>query len=221
MTDVTFTIRYAHPELIKRIQDSSDPDAARAKIPREELRTAYDLYALGRTFLELLVALLEDATARADYHEDEPALGLSDYETMSLSIVAKRLLDGRIDKVEENELLSDSIPGLPNQVMKELRYETAYDALQDIEKLLRLYDLEGEIPELRPELPYYVQIPHCHVPMTSRVRAIVNHPAFARLARVTQLGFVSLVYPGATHARFEHVLGAFSHCCRYIRALWL
>lgn len=220
MTDVTFTIQYAHPELVKRIRDSSDPDAARAQIPRKDLRAAYDLYALGRTFLELLASLCKDGAAGAAFHEDESELGPSEYETIYLSIVAKRLLDGRVDKLEEDELLSDFIPGLPNQIMEELRYETAYDALRDIEKLLRLYDLEGEIPELRPELPDYVQIPHCHVPMTSRVRAIVNHPTFARLARVTQLGFVSLVYPGATHTRFEHVLGAFSHCCRYIRALW-
>src|SRR5207247_2126446 len=45
-------------------------------------------------------------------------------------------------------------------------------------------------------------------------------PTFTRLAQVTQLGFVSLVYPGASHTRYEHVLGTFAHCCEYVRALW-
>ena len=36
---------------------------------------------------------------------------------------------------------------------------------------------------------------------------VVNHPSFQRLAKVNQLGQTYLVYRGATHKRFEHVLG--------------
>jgi HD superfamily phosphohydrolase len=47
---------------------------------------------------------------------------------------------------------------------------------------------------------------------------LVATPAFQRLRYVRQLGLAHLVYPGATHTRFEHALGAY-HLAR--RALGL
>ncbi|MEN8119775.1 MAG: HD domain-containing protein [Bacteroidota bacterium] len=37
---------------------------------------------------------------------------------------------------------------------------------------------------------------------------IIQHPFFQRQRRIKQLGLTSYVYPGATHSRFQHVLGA-------------
>lgn len=51
--------------------------------------------------------------------------------------------------------------------------------------------------------------PETDVPLTPRVARLVDAPAFRRLSGISQLGLVALVYPGATHTRFEHSLGVY------------
>ena len=46
-----------------------------------------------------------------------------------------------------------------------------------------------------------------HIPFNI-IYQIINHPYFQRLRRISQLGLSSLVYPGANHSRFHHVIGA-------------
>lgn len=47
------------------------------------------------------------------------------------------------------------------------------------------------------------------IPLTAAELALIETPAFLRLDRIQQLGFVSKVWPGAKHTRFEHSLGVF------------
>lgn len=54
------------------------------------------------------------------------------------------------------------------------------------------------------------------VPITPRVRRLIDTAAFRRLASISQLGMVSLVYPGATHSRFEHSLGVYHNALRLL-----
>lgn len=51
--------------------------------------------------------------------------------------------------------------------------------------------------------------PELDVPVTPRVKAILDCRAMRRLSKISQLGLVSLVYPGANHSRFEHSLGVY------------
>ena len=61
--------------------------------------------------------------------------------------------------------------------------------------------------------------PEVDVPLTPRVRRLIDTPAFRRLARISQLGLVALVYPAAIHTRFEHSLGVYRLALLYLQQL--
>jgi HD superfamily phosphohydrolase len=81
--------------------------------------------------------------------------------------------------------------------------------LRDIPELASL-DAPASIVRIPSELD---------VPLTDRVRALIDTPEFRRLASVSQLGLVSLVYPGASHSRFEHSLGVYRLALLFLRQL--
>ena len=49
---------------------------------------------------------------------------------------------------------------------------------------------------------------HGAIPVSGRERAMLDHPLFQRLRHVRQLGFSDLSFPGATHTRYLHSVGA-------------
>lgn len=61
--------------------------------------------------------------------------------------------------------------------------------------------------------------PELDVPLTPRVRRLIDTAAFRRLAHISQLGLVSLVYPAAIHTRFEHALGVYRLALVYLKQL--
>ena len=48
---------------------------------------------------------------------------------------------------------------------------------------------------------------HGNLPLTEFEVEVLDYPQLQRLRRVKQLGFISLIYPGANHSRFEHSIG--------------
>ena len=69
-----------------------------------------------------------------------------------------------------------------------------------------------DLPEVRALLgsDSLIRIPdQIDVPVTDRVRRLIDCSVFQRLAGISQLGVVRFVYPGATHNRFEHSLGVY------------
>jgi HD superfamily phosphohydrolase len=79
-----------------------------------------------------------------------------------------------------------------------------------------------EIPELvalrHPDSVVRIA-PGVDVPVTPRVRSVIDTATFRRLQSISQLGLVSLVYPGATHTRFEHSLGVYRMALLYLQRL--
>ncbi|MGP8283425.1 MAG: HD domain-containing protein [Desulfomonilaceae bacterium] len=56
--------------------------------------------------------------------------------------------------------------------------------------------------------PFYIRDPiHGFIEFNEWERDIINHPVFQRLRRIRQLAWTDMVYPGASHTRFEHSIG--------------
>src|SRR6187402_1426245 len=86
------------------------------------------------------------------------------------------------------------------------------EAMPDLASLPELVALD-----LRRHL---VRIPYeCDVPLTDRVRQLLDAADMRRLARISQLGLVALVYPGACHSRLEHSLGVYRNALLYLKQL--
>ena len=60
---------------------------------------------------------------------------------------------------------------------------------------------------------------HDRIPLSSDDVALIETAEFLRLDRIQQLGFVSKVWPGAKHTRFEHSLGVYHLMRQAIAAL--
>jgi len=82
-------------------------------------------------------------------------------------------------------------------------------ALRDIPEIAALRSSHGVI-RIPPELD---------VPITPRVRQLLDTPEFHRLADIRQLGLVRLVYPAANHTRLEHSLGVYRNALLFVDRL--
>ncbi|MCA1825723.1 MAG: HD domain-containing protein [Myxococcales bacterium] len=60
---------------------------------------------------------------------------------------------------------------------------------------------------------------HGAIEITADERALVDSPQYQRLRNVKQLGFADLAFPGATHTRYAHGLGAMNVATRVFDAL--
>ncbi|KAI8790200.1 deoxynucleoside triphosphate triphosphohydrolase SAMHD1 [Biomphalaria glabrata] len=60
---------------------------------------------------------------------------------------------------------------------------------------------------------------HGHIELNETCQLIVDTKEFQRLRDIKQLGFVDFVFPGATHTRFEHALGAYHLAGEFVRRL--
>lgn len=215
-TQFVITKPYAHPELLKLAYTStpSVPERMRGSIPRSKLKPEFDLYALGKNILRILY--------------DEMGEGIDSsyippYDKDYLALMGCRMLDG-FNKTPNERCLGD----LPNEVYDEIKYssdEIKYSSIEqvslDIKKITGEYTIHQSIKELDHHYPDTIQISSPGATsFTDRTARILSSPLFRRLASVSQLGFISQIYPSASHSRLEHVLGTFANVAKYCDALW-
>lgn len=77
-----------------------------------------------------------------------------------------------------------------------------------------------DIPEIRglDGRSDLIRIPNqIDVPVSGRIKSLIDAPEFQRLKKISQLGMVSFVYPAATHSRFEHSLGVYRNSLLFLR----
>src|SRR3984893_7995746 len=60
---------------------------------------------------------------------------------------------------------------------------------------------------------------HGAIELTPDERALVDSPQYQRLRNVKQLGFADLAFPGATHTRYAHGLGAMAMATKVFDAV--
>jgi len=213
-TDVFFTERYAHPELIKRKKDKASSNRVRGGLKRSELRYAFDYYALGISMLEIL-----NEIAKFRPHV-VPQLHLY----RSLHFLATRLLDNQnFSREAENpyQYASQVFPSLQDADYANLSYDSLKDTYRDLEKERGRWSLENQVPELATYSKDIVRVvPGYNTVLTPRLRGVMEHPLVARLKYVTQLGLVSLVYPTADHSRYDHALGSYTYTTYYVKSLF-
>jgi serine/threonine protein kinase len=211
--EVFYTERYAHPELKKSKKEKASSNRVRGSKKRNELTFAFDYYAFGISMLEILN---EVSTIKPHAIPQLPLY-------RSLHFLATRLLDGlNSSRPSENNysLASQVFPSLNESDYINLKYSNLKDVIRDLEKERGCWNLEDRIPELATYSKDIVRIvPGFNTVLTSRLRSVIEHPIFARLKYITQLGLISLIYPTADHSRYDHALGSYTYTTNYVKSL--
>lgn len=207
---VTLTRYYAHPDLRALLSEAATLDRQALILPRNKLSFVHDLYSLGRSILELLSLLDTRHPGSLPY---DPVFSW-------LHLAACRMLDGHNLPSSDPEVLSEIWPGLGREELALLRYRSMEAVSSDFAKLVGRHSPGESIPELAGTGGRRIMVsPGQPAPLTDRVRAIIEHPVFSRLASVPQIELLSSIFPTATHTRYEHSLGAFRNAVRYLASL--
>lgn len=67
---------------------------------------------------------------------------------------------------------------------------------------LSFYLMTNKFKIINDPVHGFIKIPH------AVLFDVIEHPYFQRLRRISQTGLLNLIFPGATHTRFHHALGA-------------
>lgn len=223
---VHFTWTYAHPDLQDIVHDPGSVSGgglkSSASIEASDRLSRYDLFALGKTIQELLAILQAEFGERCN----------ASYGFRFLHIVACLLLDGKnvpapadksgakITVKDGRRFVYDTALDYRTNVFEVSKITSTGELLARLARFRNTFSASELAPELSAWQPDLINaVAHSPAPFTERVAAIFNHPCMRRLKDQPQLGWMREVYPGATHDRWSHSLGAFSATVGYYNAL--
>jgi HD superfamily phosphohydrolase len=210
-TTVGFTFRYAHPDVLSYNYTMVSPN--RAIIPKlkySQFRKIWDIYALGQSTLEVL-SLVD---------QKYPDAALHNPQFKYLHLMACRMLDGK-NTGSSRFAISEFGSSLNSKAFDDIRYLECGEIRRDLEKELGITLIDHEVPELDSHSRKTIHGAEWRATtLTRRLGILLEHPLMRRLSRISQLGVARLVYPTASHSRFDHVLGTYTNACSYIDALY-
>jgi HD superfamily phosphohydrolase len=207
---VFFTKEYAHPFLQKLSLDKTSTQRVKAGIKKKFLHPRFDLYALGKSILELLnlISAVEESQI--------PNLRPFRY----LHLLATRLLDGA-NETESTGVAIEIFGDLRKSDYRSIKYLSLRTVLQDLDKETGNWNPQIEIPELGSYSQAMLRVGNnLNIALTDRLLDIIRHPLFARLKLTTELGLISFIYPTADHTRFDHILGTYANTVSYVNSLY-
>jgi hypothetical protein len=103
-----------------------------------------------------------------------------------------------------------------------LYFDSARAVMEEISRIQPPFGAGQEIPELLVSLDEIVRLPVTgNSVFTRRVAAIVDSKIIEPTSLHYQLAQVRQVFPGATHTRFEHLLGTLTTAAYFVRSLYL
>lgn len=222
---IGFTFFYAHPDLKHEYFHMSDKDRVRKEITPKNFKHTWDIYAFGKSLLEVLNLVDQKFPDVVSY----------DYIFTYLHLAACRMLDGRnlsqtdterirtaqIQKGDDITVYKETWLDLDSGDLEQIKYKNFEEITEDFGKILKSEHFLESVPELNAFFPKRVQSSHgIPAPFTQRVRYVIEHPVFSRLTSVLQLGLTNYIYPTATHNRLQHSIGSFRNCCLYVESLY-
>jgi HD superfamily phosphohydrolase len=105
---------------------------------------------------------------------------------------------------------------------KGLYYRSAAEILGELARILPPFGAAEGIPELLVSLDEIVRLPVTgNSVFTKRVAAVIDSRIVQPSKLHYQLAQVRQVFPGATHTRFEHLLGTITTAAYFVRSLYL
>lgn len=117
------------------------------------------------------------------------------------------------DKFRDQKITGVGLRYLNESALEQIGIKHLGDRLQILHSLRKLWQIVAE-----PNKVFNDPI-HGHVAMHPLLVKIIDTPQFQRLRNLKQLGGTYLVFPGASHNRFEHSIGVGYLAGRLVQAL--
>ena len=101
-------------------------------------------------------------------------------------------------------------------------YRSALEVIDELRRVSSPFGAGGRVPELLVSLDDIVRLPVTgNSVFTKRIQAVVESDLVKPTGGHNQLAQVRRVFPGATHSRYEHLLGTVTTATYFVRSLYL